>query len=65
MEDLEYSPKVLREVFNITKITPAIKKKYGLSKKDSNFALYKILNDKLLAKWESDSDSSSDYVDSD
>jgi hypothetical protein len=65
MEDLAYTPNELLEIYKIKKVTASVKRKYGLNKKDSNYALYKILNDKLLLGWESDSDSSSDYIESD
>ena len=65
MEDLAYTPKALRDIFKINKITGKVKRKYGLSKKASNESLYKVLNNILLCDLESDSDPSSDYVESD
>ena len=65
MDSLAYTPNELLEIYKIKKVTTSVKRRYGLNKNDSNYTLYKILNDKLLLGWESDSDSSSDYVESD
>ena len=64
MDSLAYTPNELLEIYKIKKVTTSVKRRYGLNKNDSNYTLYKILNDKLLLGWESDSDSSSDYVES-